>query len=282
MRTTFGKFRPPATADKRGAHPRPARGLSALAASAMVAGSLFGGTAAHVVGPVGQQQHAVALVATIDSILPGDNPLGEGGGLISYVIDDLLGIGDKTLPELIVNPFTGASPTFGEMVGWLGISVHDEFSDVFVQLGLHNVTIDGILTFVGFSQTETISDAMERALGPFSSLFEFPTDPDADPDELNLYDMTIGEVLNQLGLDPDQPLDELLSSLPAGPDPTDTLGEQTMAQILNVLLLPDQTAVPESGVDDSTTLADYLTGIGLGTFTIDELLGLDAPEAVLF
>lgn len=260
-----------------------------------IAGTAIAGSTALVGAPtmsvdsLGHLPHHVALTSAADIFFgddPTGNPVADLGNPMQFVLDDVLGIGQKTLPQLMVNPFTGAPLSFGDVLSWVGLSTDDQLSTAFTHLGLNNLTIDGILNVVGVSDTDTVNAAVQQLsqlLGGFGLIDDSTIAALlGDPGTSDVGDMTLAEVLAQLNLNSREPLDQLLSGFQVGPEPADTLGSLEIGQLLNSLLPPDQIAVPiPPGVEDTTTFADFLTSFGVGDLTIDQLLGLDPVAALL-
>lgn len=259
------------------------KSLTMLVAGTVVAGAAsFGGSPVATAGFPGNSHGSVALTSVAD-LLPdqqGLYPSPEDLNPLKALLDEVLGIGQKTLPQLIVSPWTGASPTFGGMLSWLGLSTDDQLSAVFTHLGLHLVTINSILGVVGSSDTDTVDEVVQHldhmfgGFGLVESLLSSLTS--------SVGDLTVAEVFSQMDLDSREPLDELLANLPFGPDPSDTVGDLSIGQLLDFALPTDQTVVPyPPGVEDTTTVGDYLIALGIGTLTIDQLLGVDPIAGLL-
>lgn len=260
----------------------------ALAGPALVGAAVFGTAST---GPIGPSGHSHRDIAPTASFLPASGMTGTGiGSFPQFLLDNLFQIGQKTIAELFANPLTGASPTLGGLLGWLGLSTDDQFSTVFEHLGFQNLTIGSILNGLGFPDTETVEQAAEHlnqlmggiGLVNGSTLAELLHAFDTSIGSSTAADLTLEQVLTQINVNPTEPLNEILDDLRLGPDPADTLGNATVAELMNELLRPGETAVPNPpGVEDSTTLIDYLTGIGIHPdLTIDQLLGLDPSVAL--
>ncbi len=372
---------------------RAAARTAALAAATVVAGTSLLGVAPALPGPhaPGHARHGIALTAAGDAFAAAANSGFDQ--FLKFTLDYVFWVGQKTLPQLVTNPFTGTSASIGEVLGWLNLSTQAPLSTVFTDLGLQNQTIGGILQISGLPDGATLDQALQHwkladvtlnqlmgglgvnaettlaglvdrlgvggetlsqligqlgiassamtmdnlmtglgvgglegflplvglqptttldvalsamgietslTLGEFLGRGGFAsfigsmtlgkvlgfTDTTTLQNVVDGLDYTVGgttgklgdatleQLLNQLQISPGQPLDQLLSSLQIGADPTDTLGNQTVAQALDWFLGANQTAVPPPGVVDSTQIGDYLIGIGLGTLTLDQLLGL--------
>lgn len=165
------------------------------------------------------------LTALLDGVQIG------GASLGSIPIDDLLGdfIGGD-----------GANTSIGDLLTQLGFGPY---------VGLLN------LPMLDLSPTDTVGDLLNDLLGITSttSLNDLLTDN-------GLGDATIATML---GIDPDQPWDEVISNITVGgtimdPDGTGILGDETLGDLLTSLLGTD--ADP---VTDTTTLTDFLGDLGL-------------------
>lgn len=369
--------------------------IGALTTSTVLAGvTLFAPAAAvpnQPVAPVEQVHYDIALTGAADAFAAAGTS--AWNGFWKFMLDWVFWIGQKTLPELVTNPWTGSSASIGEILSWFDVSTDDQLVTVFQQLGLQNYTLGGLMAQFGLPDTTTVDEAMQQfgladitleqlthgvgigasttivnlvdklGLGSetlsevlghvgvppsdtlgnmFSSLglaglqgffplfglqhtnsvtdaldsmglsidrtldqflsngglgdfignltvgkvlgFTDQTTLQDVVDSLNYHvgsstialgDVSLDQLLNQLHLNPDASLDQVLAGLPLNPEGTELLGDQTVAQALDWLLNAGQTAVPPPGVVDGTQIGDYLIGIGMGTLTLDQWLGLD-------
>ncbi|HEU4362085.1 MAG TPA: hypothetical protein VFR27_11330 [Mycobacterium sp.] len=260
-----------------------------LAGPTLVGAAVLGTAPDRPVGSPGYGQRDIALAAAGFPAVT--DTTAAGLGILDapkFLLDNVFHIGEKSLSQLIVNPLTNTSPSFGGLLGWLGLSTNDQFSMVFDHLGFQYLTVGGILNSVGFPDTETVAQAaqhLNQLLGGLglvseSTVAELLHGLDPSIATSGAGDLTLAQVLTDININPTEPLNEILDNLFIGPGAT--LGDETVAQLLDLLLKPGETAVPNPpGVEDATLLTDYLTGIGLGSnLTIDQLLGLD-PSGIV-
>lgn len=203
---------------------------------------------------------------------------------------DALGMGTKTVGDLLGQVGFGSTSTMGDLFTQLGIPGLQGFLPM---LGASNTTVVGdFLTTLGLDpSTTTLDDLLNPAVagggawdGLLSSVggmtlgtlmgFDATTTLggvinglhfDLNGTDTALGDFTFTELLGQIQLNPTDSLATVLGNLPLGLNGA-TLGDTSLAGLLGVM---------DGGtVDDTTTLTAFLTGAQMDQLTLDDWIGL--------
>ncbi|BBX13865.1 hypothetical protein MNVM_29460 [Mycobacterium novum] len=134
----------------------------------------------------------------------------------------------------------GADTSIGDLLGIFGLSDY---------AGLLN------LPFFGLSPDTSLADLLNDMLGITSTM--------TLTDLLNANDLGDATIAGMLGIDPDDPWNEVISSITLGgtlsdPDGTGVLGDETLGGLLTSLL-----GYGADPVTDATTLTDFLGDLGI-------------------
>lgn len=267
----------------------------------------------YVFDSMGLNNINVEAILTALGLQPGDTvaDMLSNMGLDNVTLDEVLtgfGADHTTTLATLIDDWGAGSWTVQQLLGMILPQNTTTMGDLFIALGIGGLR--GFLPLLGSSNTQTV-DAFLNLLGlnPTTvTLHDLLNDPTGTPTSswdgmfstiggmtlgqlmgfndtttlsavLNgmlfnlggtptpLGDFTLTELLGQLQITPNESLAEVLGSLPLGTGGASDLGTTTLADFLGVFA----GGMP---IDETTTITAFLTGAGLDTQSIDELLGV--------
>lgn len=230
-----------ASTGKHRRHPVAARPQPALRAGALAAGVVAGtfGIADAVPGggatlPPLVHRDGIALVDNgtsyaADAPAPAAAPTFDDG--LHYLLDDLLGAGTKTLPELIAPDPT---LTMGELLGDSSngattVDTSTGLHDMLYLLGLNNIDVGDVMDALNLSPTKTVDQVLQQ---------------------MNLADVNLDQLLTPLGIPSTQTLYGLMDRM----------------SLLNQTLIDGIRKFGPIGDPNTQTVEEALQSIGLGGF----------------
>ncbi|MGB3283892.1 hypothetical protein [Mycolicibacter algericus] len=176
-------------------------------------------------------------------------------GLLSTDFSDLLN--EVTMPGPDGTPIPLGSIAIDSLIGGFigGDGADTSIGDLLGIFGLGDYAGLLNLPFFELSPDTSLADLLNDMLGITSTM--------TLTDLLNANDLGEATIAGMLGIDPDDPWNEVISSITLGgtlsdPDGTGVLGDETLGGLLTSLLGPDAT-----DVTDATTLTDFLGDLGI-------------------